>query len=236
MLTGLSVYLPESLLTVFDNLDFLIRIVLAAILGALVGLERTKQQKDAGIRTHCIVALTSAVFMILSKYAFIDVVALAGSKGADPSRIASQVVTGISFLGAGVIFKNANFAIKGLTTAAGMWATSAIGMAIGAGLYWVGLVGTAVLMCVQLVLHRFPIGSDAVSTQELSVRMRDRQELLDAFEGLIRAHRGQIIESNISREEDDICLEVVAKLPEPITHDEAIAFMKAHSDVTRISV
>ena len=156
MLTGLSVYLPESLLTVFDNLEFLIRIVLAAILGAMVGLERTKQQKDAGIRTHCIVALTSAVFMILSKYAFIDVVALAGSKGADPSRIASQVVTGISFLGAGVIFKNANFAIKGLTTAAGMWATSAIGMAIGAGLYWVGLVGTAVLMCVQLVLHRFP--------------------------------------------------------------------------------
>ena len=225
MLTGLSVYLPESLLTVFDNLEFLIRIVLAAILGAMVGLERTKQQKDAGIRTHCIVALTSAVFMILSKYAFIDVVALAGSKGADPSRIASQVVTGISFLGAGVIFKNANFAIKGLTTAAGMWATSAIGMAIGAGLYWVGLVGTAVLMCVQLVLHRFPIGRDAV-----------RQELLDAFEGLIRAHRGQIIESNISREEDDICLEVVAKLPEPITHDEAIAFMKAHSDVTRISV
>ena len=226
MLTGLSVYLPESLLTVFDNLEFLIRIVLAAILGAMVGLERTKQQKDAGIRTHCIVALTSAVFMILSKYAFIDVVTLAGSKGADPSRIASQVVTGISFLGAGVIFKNANFAIKGLTTAAGMWATSAIGMAIGAGLYWVGLVGTAVLMCVQLVLHRFPIGSDAVSTQEL----------LDAFEGLIRAHRGQIIESNISREEDDICLEVVAKLPEPVTHDEAIAFMKAHSDVTRISV
>ena len=89
MLTGLSVYLPESLLTVFDNLEFLIRIVLAAILGAMVGLERTKQQKDAGIRTHCIVALTSAVFMILSKYAFIDVVALAGSKGADPSRIAS---------------------------------------------------------------------------------------------------------------------------------------------------
>ena len=152
MLTGLSVYLPESLLTVFDNLEFLIRIVLAAILGAMVGLERTKQQKDAGIRTHCIVALTSGVFMILSKYAFIDVVALAGSKGADPSRIASQVVTGISFLGAGVIFKNANFAIKGLTTAAGMWATSAIGMAIGAGLYWVGLVGTAA--CVAPLPYR----------------------------------------------------------------------------------
>ena len=86
MLTGLSVYLPESLLTVFDNLEFLIRIVLAAILGAMVGLERTKQQKDAGIRTHCIVALTSAVFMILSKYAFIDVVTLAGIPRVSPHR------------------------------------------------------------------------------------------------------------------------------------------------------
>ena len=76
----------------------------------------------------------------------------------------------------------------------------------------------------------------AIELAEETVPVAARQELLDAFEGLIRAHRGQIIESNISREEDDICLEVVAKLPEPITHDEAIAFMKAHSDVTRISV
>lgn len=236
MLTGLSNYLPEASLTLFDNLEFLIRVVLAAAMGALIGLERTKQQKDAGIRTHCIVALTSAVFMILSKYAFVDVVVLAGSKGADPSRIASQVVTGISFLGAGVIFKNGNFTIKGLTTAAGMWATSAIGMALGAGLYWVGVIGTAVLMSVQVILHRFPIGGDAVSTQEITVRMEDKQELMEAFEGLIRAHRGQIIESNISREEDCICMEVVAKLPEPVTHAEALAFMKAHSDVCRISV
>ena len=165
MLTGLSVYLPESLLTVFDNLEFLIRIVLAAILGAMVGLERTKQQKDAGIRTHCIVALTSAVFMILSKYAFIDVVALAGSKGADPSRIASQVVTGISFLGAGVIFKNANFAIKGLTTAAGMWATSAIGMAIGAavGGFIADRVGRKTVFTATLIIFGIANGAMALS-------------------------------------------------------------------------
>ena len=132
MLSGLTNYLPETALTVFDNLEFFIRIVLAAILGALVGLERSKRQKEAGVRTHCIIACASAVFMILSKYAFIDTAALAGSRGADTARIAAQVVSGISFLGAGVIFKNGN-SIRGLTTAAGMWGTAAIGMAVGAG-------------------------------------------------------------------------------------------------------
>ena len=71
MLSGLTNYLPETALTVFDNLEFFIRIVLAAILGALVGLERSKRQKEAGVRTHCIIACTSALFMILSKYAFV---------------------------------------------------------------------------------------------------------------------------------------------------------------------
>lgn len=120
MLSGLTNYLPETALTVFDNLEFFIRIVLAAILGALVGLERSKRQKEAGVRTHCIIACTSALFMILSKYAFVDLVGVDGLRGADPARIAAQVVSGISFLGAGVIFKNGN-SIRGLTTAAGMW-------------------------------------------------------------------------------------------------------------------
>mgnify|MGYP000809151860 CR=1 FL=1 len=76
MLSGLTNYLPETALTVFDNLEFFIRIVLAAILGALVGLERSKRRKEAGIRTHCIIACTSALFMIVSKYAFLDCVML----------------------------------------------------------------------------------------------------------------------------------------------------------------
>ena len=108
MLSGLTNYLPETALTVFDNLEFFIRIVLAAILGALVGLDRSKLQKEAGVRTHCIIACTSALFMILSKYAFVDLVGVDGLRGADPARIAAQVVSGISFLGAGVIFKNGN--------------------------------------------------------------------------------------------------------------------------------
>lgn len=107
MLSGLTQYVPEATLTIYDNLEFLIRLLLSAALGALVGLERSKRRKEAGIRTHCIIACTSALFMIVSKYSFLDCVTLDGLRGADPARIAAQVVSGISFLGAGVIFKTA---------------------------------------------------------------------------------------------------------------------------------
>ncbi|MBD8996155.1 MAG: MgtC/SapB family protein [Clostridiales bacterium] len=235
MLSGLTNYVPETALTVFDNLEFFIRIVLAAILGALVGLERSKRQKEAGVRTHCIIACTSALFMILSKYAFVDLVGVAGLRGADPARIAAQVVSGISFLGAGVIFKNGN-SIRGLTTAAGMWGTAAVGMAIGAGMYWVGLIEAAVLVGIQIVLHRFPVGADALTTQEIVVEMTDSDELLGRFDALVKSHRGQITESSLTRQNGILCMEVTAKLDPPITHEEALAFMKANDGVRRVSV
>lgn len=235
MLSGLTNYVPETALTVFDNLEFFIRIVLAAILGALVGLERSKRQKEAGVRTHCIIACTSALFMILSKYAFVDLVGVAGLRGADPARIAAQVVSGISFLGAGVIFKNGN-SIRGLTTAAGMWGTAAVGMAIGAGMYWVGLIEAAVLVGIQIVLHRFPVGADALTTQEIVVEMTNSDELLGRFDALVKSHRGQITESSLTRQNGILCMEVTAKLDPPITHEEALAFMKANDGVRRVSV
>ena len=235
MLTGLSQYLPESTLTLFDNLEFFIRLLLSAALGALVGLERSKRQKEAGVRTHCIIACTSAVFMILSKYAFMDLVDISGIRGADPARIAAQVVSGISFLGAGVIFKNGN-SIRGLTTAAGMWGTAAVGMAIGAGMYWVGLIEAAILVTIQIILHRFPVGADALTTQEILVEMADTQEMQDKFDELLARHRGQVTESSLTREEGYLRMEITAKLEPPITHDEALMFMKENSGVRRISV
>ena len=157
MLSGLTNYLPETALTVFDNLEFFIRIVLAAILGALVGLERSKRQKEAGVRTHCIIACTSALFMILSKYAFVDLVGVDGLRGADPARIAAQVVSGISFLGAGVIFKNGN-SIRGLTTAAGMWATAGIGIEWGTAL--IGMAAALIFGLLAIRLVNYLIKSD----------------------------------------------------------------------------
>ncbi len=236
MLTGLSSYLPESTLTLYDNLEFLIRLLLSAGLGALVGLERSKRQKEAGVRTHCIIACTSALFMILSKYAFVDTaIGADGLRGADPARIAAQVVSGISFLGAGVIFKNGN-SIRGLTTAAGMWGTAAIGMAVGAGMYWLGLIEAAILVAIQIILHRFPVGADALTTQEILVEMEDAPELQAQFDALLQAHHGQVMESSLSRDEGYLRMEITAKLEPPITHDEALAFMKDNSGVRKVSV
>lgn len=236
MLTGLSSYLPESTLTLYDNLEFLIRLLLSAGLGALVGLERSKRQKEAGVRTHCIIACTSALFMILSKYAFVDTaIGADGLRGADPARIAAQVVSGISFLGAGVIFKNGN-SIRGLTTAAGMWGTAAIGMAVGAGMYWLGLIEAAILVAIQIILHRFPVGADALTTQEILVEMEDTPELQAQFDALLQSHSGQVVESSLSRDEGYLRMEITAKLEPPITHDEALAFMKDNSGVRKVSV
>ena len=235
MLTGLTEFLPEVTLTAYDNLEFFIRILLSAVLGALVGLERTKRQKEAGIRTHCIIACAAAVFMILSKYAFVDPADVLGSRGADGARIAAQVVSGISFLGAGVIFKNGN-SIRGLTTAAGMWGTAAIGMAVGAGMYWLGLIEAAILVAIQIILHRFPVGADALTTQEILVEMEDTPELQAQFDALLKAHNGQVVESSLSRDEGYLRMEITAKLEPPITHDEALTFLKSNSGVRKVSV
>ena len=133
------------------QVDWLIRIIVAAICGSAIGYERATQRKIAGIRTHILVAVASALFMIVSKYAFADIL-LDHGIALDPSRIAAQVVTGISFIGAGTILVKGE-QISGLTTAAGVWATSAIGMAIGAGMYVIGLLVTAFLFLIQIIFH-----------------------------------------------------------------------------------
>lgn len=136
----------------------ILRIVFAGFCGCLVGLERKNRSKEAGIRTHCVVACGAAIIMIVSKYAFFDIGAIAEGVGfsgeirLDPSRVASTIASGIGFLGAGMIFVHKN-TISGLTTAAGIWATSGIGMAIGAGLYFVGIGATIAILVAQVLLH-----------------------------------------------------------------------------------
>lgn len=135
------------------HLHYVFRIFFACVCGVVIGYERKNRAKEAGLRTHCIVACASALMMVLSKYAFYDTEGFPGLRGADSSRIASQVVSGVGFLGAGMIFVQKN-TIKGLTTAAGIWATSGIGMAIGSGMYIVGVSSTLIILLVQIILHK----------------------------------------------------------------------------------
>ena len=131
---------------VIEELCFLLRIFVALILGFAIGYERKMRCKDAGIRTHAIVSSGSCLVMIVSKYGFTDL------NVADGARVAAQIVSGIGFLGAGIIMHRRD-GLSGLTTAAGIWMTAAIGMAVGAGLYVVSLGATVIIIVFQCVLH-----------------------------------------------------------------------------------
>ncbi len=140
-----------------NNFIYIFRLLLASICGIIIGLERKNRSKEAGIRTHCVVACAAALMMLISKYAFFDVIGEGMYNGVevrlDPSRVASTIASGIGFLGAGMIFVHKN-TITGLTTAAGVWATSGVGMAIGSGMYVIGIAATFIIIISQIIFHK----------------------------------------------------------------------------------
>ena len=129
-----------------EELIYLLRIVLSLMLGFMIGFERKMRFKEAGIRTHTIVCAGAALMMVVSKYGFADI------PDYDASRVAAQIVSGIGFIGAGMIIYRRQ-AVYGLTTAAGVWATAGVGMAAGSGLYIVAVGSTALLITVQCIMH-----------------------------------------------------------------------------------
>lgn len=151
---------------------------LALVLSAVIGVEREFRQKSAGLRTHTLVGVGAALFVLISKYGFSDVLQ-AGRVAVDPSRVAAQIVTGIGFLGAGLIFVRRD-SVRGLTTAAGVWVTAAVGAAAGAGLPVLAVVATGVYLVVALafpqVTRRLPVSGTAIST--IRVRYPDGRGIL----------------------------------------------------------
>ena len=131
---------------------------MAFVLSAAIGLERELRRKSAGLRTYTVVGVSSALFLLISKYGFTDVLTN-GTVVLDPSRVAAQIVTGIGFIGAGLIFVQGD-RVKGLTTAATVWLVTAVGMACGAGLPWLGLAVTGAYFVVAflfpLLMKLFP--------------------------------------------------------------------------------
>ena len=146
--------------TVMQYVDFCARIFAACLCGAVIGFERTKRYKMAGIRTHIIVCCGAALVMVVSVNGFEGLQNLTGVKAGDPARLAAQVVSGIGFLGAGVIFKHGK-SIQGLTTAAGLWTTAAIGLAMGAGMYVVAIFTTVMVGGLQILMHRHSFAGES---------------------------------------------------------------------------
>ena len=169
------------------TIQFIIRLAVAGLLGALIGLDREYRAKEAGTRTHFLVSLGSALIIIVSQWGFGDVVGHPGI-GLDPSRVAAQVVSGIGFIGAGTIMMQKQF-VRGLTTAAGLWAVSIIGTAIGAGFYTGGTVCYAFILLAMNVLRL------------VDVRIQSRQKTATVyFELRSKLSIGQLV--RLAREKD----------------------------------
>jgi len=187
-----------------------LRLILAGFLAGLIGLERERREQEAGLRTHILVASGACLFMLVGVYAWADFT-FSQRVGAvvDPSRVASYVVAGIGFLGGGAIIKyGAN--IKGLTTAASIWATAAIGVAVGVGMYGLAAVTTALVLIslwpLRTVAHRLGLRSEG--DQQLVIELGGDATLVDVLGAVERA--GAHVESvRVSAEEGRRALEIV---------------------------
>ena len=227
-------------MSLMHYLEFFIRIVLACICGAAIGLERSRRLKEAGVRTHLLVAFTAALMMIVSKYGFADLFSkdgadVYGTHGVDPARLAAQVVSGISFLCAGVIFKQGNM-IKGLTTAAGMWATTGVGLALGAGMYLLGMVSTVLVVVLQFVTHRLPIINDQYQNNRIEITVQDDANFKGILSKQLDTWKAQIVETNISHNKDGTTsYSLIVKMNTNIRQEEIFSFLEKNSSISSFS-
>ncbi len=219
----------------FTELEFFGRLLLAGICGAVVGYERKRNMKEAGVRTHFIVSMAAALVMLVSKYGFMDVAALPGHS-VDVSRVAASVVSGVGFLGAGIIFVR-KYTINGLTTAAGIWATSAIGMAIGGGMYAVGIMGTLIILLAQVFLHRRWGFLHIPATEQFRVVILNTEESVSEVRGILEKRNIEIL--NIKMEVSEtgyLTLDMITKLPAGFKPSEILEMFHGKQSVKSVDL
>lgn len=218
-------YLREfSLVTAF------IRLTLAAIFGGLIGFERERHGRAAGLRTHILVCLGAAITTVLGCYN----VEVLGVSWADPMRIGAQVVSGISFLGMGTIISKGRFQVTGLTTAAGLWATAIIGLAFGAGFYEGGIMASLLAIVTITLLTNFD--SHVVKKSRkfriyLEIdNIKAIMAIVDALETEYKAHDAQVTvpRSGIS---GNVGIEVTVRVPESVTQKQVLAHLSAMENI-----
>ena len=211
------------------QVEYLVRIFVAACLGILIGSERKNRNKSAGIRTHVIVALGAALIMVVSKYGFMDV------EKADAARVAAQVVSGIGFLGAGVIFVRNNL-VNGLTTAAGIWATAGVGLALGAGLYVVGISSALLVLLIQFVMHRIAYFADVASGGLIRMTLVKREGIVQSMEDYLQRENLSVISVKINKtKKDEVKLEFDVVFPPGYKKTKLLARLVEMDDVLAVS-
>ncbi len=215
---------------------YFLALVTAVVCGAAIGIERTLRQKEAGIRTHTIVALGSALIMIVSKYGFFDIVNMQGVEGninLDGARLAAQVVTGISFLGAGIIVYKGT--VKGLTTAAGVWTTAGIGLAAGAGMYGIAIYTTLILLVVQIVIHKV-LPMENTSTTAVTMKLTDDTEAIEKVIAIFLENDYTILSNTVEKKHEKyVCLFTI-KAKSHINPEDITAMFAEKEYVLSVSV
>ena len=236
-LSEISAWLSSLSESVPSELIYTLRVIIAAACGGAIGLERSKRQKEAGIRTHLIVALGAALMMIVSKYAFFDVVMIPDARiSVDASRIAANVITGVSFLGAGVIFVR-DLSIKGLTTAAGIWATSGVGMAIGAGMMWLGIISTILLIILQIGLHKIENGMETSASTYMKLRLKDNNSgALERLIDTLESHNIQVQSQQIKRRETYLSIILSVRIPKDIPNEKVTMIIEDDEDIISVEI
>lgn len=202
-----------------DYFDFLLRLMAALGAGLLVGYTREKLNRPAGLRTHSLISLGAALITILSIYYF-------GKDGGDPGRVAAQIVSGMGFLGAGTIIKT-GFSVKGLTTAATLWVTAALGMSFGAGEYLLGTTVTILVIIVVVALRQAEEYMGKKSIKKCIIISDDSSDFIKELNKWIESLKISINMMEFDREEGQLKTIIIFK-----THED---YIKAQTNVQKIS-
>ena len=221
-------YIQPHIPEILRNLELLLRIFVAMILGMLIGNERKNRMKSAGMRTHALVALGSALMMVVSKYGFSDTVQ------GDGARLAAQVVSGVGFLGAGMIFVRHNL-VSGLTTAAGVWTTAGIGLTLGAGMYTIGIISALMLLIMQNLSHRIPFFSTVAASGMIRITVQKKPNAVKEIETLLKDLGIEIQNIQIQKsEKNKIKLELDVIYPKTLDKSVLFSTLAESDDVISI--
>ena len=196
----------------FNIWTIIIRLFLAAILGGLIGLERGRQRRAAGLRTHILVCVGSALAVMVGFYAKYKL----GIESSDPLRVSAQVISGIGFLGAGTIMLKGRFQIVGLTTAAGLWVTAAIGLSLGAGFYEGALAAFLISVFTVIVLSKLERHiNDHRSNFGVYVEIRQDKAVKECIDGLKEKYSAHDIQVTVPRSgiSGNVGIEVILVIP-----------------------
>lgn len=213
-----------------------LRLLVAGTLGAIIGLDREYRAKEAGFRTHFLVSLGSALFMVVSQYGFKEIVEANGANY-DGARVAAQIVSGIGFLGAGTIIFHKQF-IRGLTTAAGMWATAGIGMAVGGGMYFIGIAAT-ILVLIGLEALTLAFGKIGLSSVSITFYTSDKNNLVVVVEEINRKKYHLVSYNSLEEAHGGVLVykaEIVMRVRGHREQNGLFVFIQSLNDISQLKV